>query len=247
MKVIKKLREILGHIASAFCISKTNRRHVRKLIENYSFKQAKIYKNFKHQIISLGNNCMGRTIPTKFGLKPTKIYGEQTIVTDQIFFPYIKDLVKFWNTNFEGMLDDLCFNKDMNAWTMPRYGMYAPHEYQLSKEEFSKAVERRIKNFYKMVETDKYAIFLRFDAHDCSKESVKLLADKIREVRKGKPYKLVIVNHKKPLTDYIDENTIVINYPLTLSEKWPLELETEEGKKFCASFIEPIKKIISEI
>ena len=247
MNLIHKIRVLLGHIASACCLSKTNRRYVRKLIENYDFKQAKIYKNFKHQIISLGNNCMARTITTKYGLKPTKIYGEQTIVTDQIFFPYMKDLVKFWNTNFDGMLDDLCFNTDMNAWTMPRFGMYAPHEYQLSKEEFTKAVNRRIKNFYKMVDTEKFAIFLRFDAHDCSYESAKMLADKVKEARKGKPYKLIIVNNKKPLTDYIDENTIVINYPLTLSEKWQLELDTDEGKKFCATFIEPIKKIIAEI
>ncbi len=78
-------------------------------------------------------------------------------------------------------------------------------------------------------------------------EELKALAAKIRDVRNGKPYKLVVVNHRKPVTEEIDENTIIINTPLTLSEKWQNELDTEEGKKFCATFIEPIKKIIEEI
>ena len=245
--MVKKIRGLLAHILSGFCFTKTSRRYVRKLIENYSFKQAKIYKGFKHQIISLGNNCMARTITTKYGLKPMKIYGEETIVTDQIYFPYIKDLVDLWNTNFEGMLDGWTYSEERQAWVLPSYSSYAPHEFQLSREEFIKVVKRRVKNFYKIVKTDKYAIFVRFDAHECSKESVKLLSDKIREVRNGKPYKLVVINLVNTMSDYIDENTIVISTPFTLSGKWQLELDTEEGKKFCATFIEPIKKIISEI
>lgn len=247
MTFMHQIRSIVGRIVSFFCINKNSKRHIRKLFDNYDFKEAKRCRKFKHQIISLGNNCMGRTIPTVYGLKARKIYGEKTIITDQTYFGNISDLVYLWNTNFEDFLDGLYFSKELNAWYAPKYKSHSPHEFQLTKEEFSKTIKKRIKNFYEMVNTDKYAIFLRFEACKCSTDDIKLLADKIREVRKGKPYKLVIVNHNAHIDGFHDDNTIIIDYPMTLSAKWQFELDTEEGKKFCAAFIEPIKKIIEEI
>lgn len=247
MKFIKRFRGLLGHIVSSFFPSKNTRRYVRNIIENYSLKKAIKYKNFKHQIISLGNNCMARTITTIYGLKPRKIYGEKTIATDQMFSPGIKELLHLWNTNFEDFFEGLEFSKERNSWFLPKYNSYAPHEFQLSKDEFIKVMKKRIKNFYEVIETDKYAIFLRFENRDCSYENVVLLNNKIKEVRKNKPYKLVIVNHCNPIENINIENTIIINQPMTLSEKWQLELDTEEGRKFCASFINPIIKIIDNI
>ena len=247
MRLIKEIRTLLGRVVSFFCPNKNLKRHIRKLFENYDFKEAKRCKNFKHQIISLGNNCMARTIPTVYGLKARKIYGEKTIITDQTYFGNIKDLVYLWNTNFEDFLEGLCFSKELNAWYAPKYKSHSPHEFQLTKEEFSKTIKKRIKNFYEMLNTDKYAIFLRFEAVKCSAQDVKLLADKVRESRNGKPYKLIIVNHNEHIEGFHDENTIIIDYPMTLSAKWQYELDTEEGKKFCAAFIEPIKKIIDNI
>ena len=247
MTIIKQIRTILGRVISFFSPSKSSRRYIRKLFENYDFKEAKRCKSFKYQIISLGNNCMARTITTVYGLKAKKIYGEKTIITDQTFFGNIRDLIHLWNTNFEDFLDGLYFSKELNAWYAPKYNSHSPHEFQLTKEEFSETVKKRIKNFYEMINTDKYAIFVRFEARKCSAEDIKLLADKIRETRDGKPYKLVVINHNEHIENFQDDNTIIIDYPMTLSPKWQLELETEEGKKFCAAVIEPIKKIIEDI
>lgn len=247
MNLVKSVRIILGRIVASFCFNKSTRRHIRKLFENYDFKEAKRIKNFKHQIISLGNNCMARTITTLYGLKARKIYGEKTIITDQTFFGNVRDLVHLWNTHFEDFLDGLYFSNELNAWYAPKYNSHSPHEFQLTKEEFSDVIKKRIENFYKIINTDKYAIFLRFEASKCNAEDIKLLADKIRKVRNGKPYKLVIVNHNDHIENFNDDNTIIIDYPMTLSPKWQLELNTEEGKKFCAAFIEPIKKIIDSI
>lgn len=210
-------------------------------------KRQKKYKSFKHQVISLGYNCMGRTIPTKYGIKPTKIYGEKTIVTDQIFSPSIKQLIHLWNTNFRDFMDGLYYSEEKNAWILPKYETCAPHEFQLSEKKFRKTVEKRIKNFYEVINTEKYAIFIRFQNEDFDVENVKLLNNKIKEVRVDKPYHIFIINHSQPANNVNVENVTVINCPMTLSSKWTNELQTEEGKKFCATFMEPIMNLINSL
>ncbi len=160
MTLIKGFRAFLGRLVSLFCFTKASRRYVRKFIENYSLKQAKIYKSFKYQIISLGTSCMARTITTKYGLKPTKIYGEKTIITDQILIPLLRDFLELWNNNFEGMFDDCYRSKERKAWITEKYKIYAPHEYSMNKKDFLKVMKRRVVNFNKIVETNKFAIFL---------------------------------------------------------------------------------------
>lgn len=247
MKTIKKIRSIIGQIIAIFIFSKSKRRHIRKFFENYDIKQANIYKGFKHQIISLGNNCMGRTITTKYGIKPTRIYGEKTIVFDQIFSPNIKNLVHLWNNNFDDFFDDVTFDKERNSWAILKYNCYAPHEFQLTKEEFIKITKQRIKNFYNILKTDKYAIFIRFETEDCSPEVVNLLNEKIKEQRGSKPYKLFIINHCDEKQFSANENIVIINQQQTLSEKWQLELDTDVGIKFCKSFMDPINQLIDDI
>ena len=247
MSLIKYIRIFLGRFISFFCISAAKRRFIRKFFEEYDLREAKRCKSFKHQIISLGFNCSARTVTTLYGLKARKIYGEKTIITDQTFFGNIKELVFLWNTHFEDYFDGLYFNKDINAWYVPKYNSFSPHEYKLSKEQFIKTLKKRINNFYEMINTDKYAIFLRIDEAELTPEDVKLLSDKIKETRKGKPYKLILVNLNNKHIDLELENTIIINNPYKLSAKWQLELDTPEGKKFCDSFINPINRIIEEL
>lgn len=245
--IIKNVRIFLGRIASAFFISQPKRRYIRKLFENYNLSDAKKYKSFKYKIISLGENCMGRTIPTKFGLKPTKIYGEKTLITDQIFFHSINDLIKLWNNNFEDLLEGVYYSDKKSAWVLPKYSSFAPHEFKLSINDFRLTINKRIKNFYEVCQTDKYAIFVRFQSEATNITEIKALADKIKSTRGNKPFRLLFINHNTPITGFVDNNIIIVNYPMTLSYKWTNELFTDEGKKFCAAVIEPLKEIIAKI
>ena len=62
----------------------------------------------KYEIVSLGINCLPRTILTRGGIKPRKKDGELSCPFDLVAHP-TEVILKCLQTNFEGYFDDLFF------------------------------------------------------------------------------------------------------------------------------------------
>lgn len=63
-----------------------------------------IVANYDYKLVSLGTDCLSRTLPTRWGLKPSKSLGERTHPFDLAIHPY-EAVCEVLDRDFEGYLD----------------------------------------------------------------------------------------------------------------------------------------------
>jgi hypothetical protein len=78
---------------------------------DYSLRNARVrrqhqmtFQHYDYKIISLGTDCLSRTIPTRWGLKPPKLMGERTHPFDLALHPY-EALCRILDSDFRDYLD----------------------------------------------------------------------------------------------------------------------------------------------
>ncbi|ELS00524.1 Putative papain-like cysteine peptidase (DUF1796) [Xenococcus sp. PCC 7305] len=206
------------------------------------------------KIVSLGSNCMSRTIPTRWGLKLSKSMGELTHPFDLSIHPY-NSVCQVIENEFQDYLDPILLKKNHNG--VPKHKKYQivfNHERdsyfsQNNFRQLIKIYEARIKNFYHDV--NKYSIiFLYFNK---PKENIfplelaKIIQNKFKEVN----HKLLYINTGEknfgPDDSQFPENLIAKHIRLPSEDyNWsqPQHYATEPGKNFELSIIEAIKQVL---
>ena len=67
-----------------------------------------VYNEKKYEIVSLGCNCMPRTVLTRLGIKPRKAQGELSCPFDLVKHNSQR-IIYYLETDFKDYLDDLHF------------------------------------------------------------------------------------------------------------------------------------------
>ena len=85
-------------------------------------------KNTKIEIIPLGQNCIARTVLTRWKIKPRKIMGEKTYPFDLAVFG-MQEITKCLKTDFKEFFNDLEYNGEY--WFKSPNCIYFMHDLYL--------------------------------------------------------------------------------------------------------------------
>lgn len=129
-------------------------------------------KTDKYEIISLGTNCLPRTVLTRGNVKPSKNDGELSCPFDLVSHP-IENIVRYLETNFNDYFDDLFFKiRKRNFFDFRKKGLWQKMDgtkffhdkdcKSCDKEKLILRIKNRIKNFYKIIESDTPILFVLY-------------------------------------------------------------------------------------
>lgn len=183
----------------------------------------------KIQIISLGQNCIPRTILTRHGIKPRKIWGELTYPFDLAIFGTI-EITKCLKTDFNEFFFDLNYKNDKKYWVKEPNCIQFVHDSK-DKKELIKNYTKRIENFKKEMKNPLPILFVQLLEED---EDVKNLYNELLRLREDRPFKLLIIDTQDIVTF---EKAEILKLPFPSVEYrnnwWKKEFyNSKEGKIF---------------
>ena len=156
----------------------------------------------KFEIVSLGVNCLPRTILTRNKIKPTKADGELTGPFDLVIHR-LDRIIHYLKNNFEDYFDDIEFVlrkrnfldfRNQGYWKKSD-GTIFRHDKDCKAPDKEKLVNRnknRINNFNKIIESKTPVVFVFYALK--SENLVDELYEILQKLRKGKPFKLVVID-----------------------------------------------------
>lgn len=195
----------------------------------------------KIQIISLGVNCIPRTILTRHGIKPRKIWGELTYPFDLAIFGTI-EITKCLKTNFNEFFFDLNYRKEQNCWAKEPNCIQFVHDTK-NKNELIKKYSKRIENFKKEMQNPCSILFVQLIEED---EDVENLYNELARLREDRPFKLLVIDTQNIVNC---EKAEVLKLPFPSEEYrnnwWKKEYyNSKEGKLFEKNICDFCKKFM---
>ncbi|MDD2828449.1 MAG: DUF1796 family putative cysteine peptidase [Sulfuricurvum sp.] len=179
----------------------------------------------KINIVSLGENCEGRTIPARYGIIKMRDEGRLSMPFD-LAVHHGKSIIKILENNFDGYLDkeNLHFTYGKNdIWKCSLYPVSFNHDKDLTENDKEKLIERykkRIDNFINTVKNSKktfyiYSIFCSdFKDFGRMKKLLNRYSDNCH---------LIVLNHRNILLDIKDPLITIIDSPFPSEEyNWHL-------------------------
>ena len=112
-------------------------------------------KKIKTEIIPLGQNCIPRTILTRWKIKPSKILGEKTYPFDLAVFG-LPEITKCLKNDFNEIFDNLSFNGEY--WYKSPNCIYFMHDKKYKENEKEKLILKYQKT--SSIETVEKFVFL---------------------------------------------------------------------------------------
>ena len=205
----------------------------------------------KTLIIPLGENCIPRTILTRYGIKKHKIFGEKTYPFDFAVFG-MKEITKSLKTDFKEVFDDLEFVEagKNSYWKKLPECIFFYREKNIGKNDTGKLIrtyEKRFKNFRKAMLSKLPVLFVQIIG-DC--EDIENQYKELRLLRDGRPFKIVVIDTQDIIKNNYYEDDIKILKLLYPSEEYKLNwwkkeyYESDEGKKFESAIAEFCRNII---
>jgi len=196
-----------------------------------------------YKLISLGQNCIPRTILTRHKLKPKKLFGELTYPFDLAIFGTI-EITKCLKTNFNEFFEDLNYSKTLNCWEKLPNCIQFVHDTKNKNELISK-YKKRIENFQKEMQNPNIIFFVQFLEKD---EDVENLYNELARLRENRPFKLIIIDTQNIVNS---DKAHILKLPFPSIEYknnwWKKEYyNSEDGKKFEKTICEYIKNIIDK-
>lgn len=148
-------------------------------------------KNIKPIIIPLGQNCMPRTILTRWGIKKRKFFGELTYPFDFAVFG-MPEITKTLKTDFNEFFNDLEYKTDY--WIKAPNCIYFSHDKRYKEKDKQKLINlytKRINNFRKTIEEQDNILFFQIlgDSEDIENQY-----NALRNITNNKPFKFAIVD-----------------------------------------------------
>lgn len=157
-------------------------------------------KRVRH--LSLGEDCLPRTLLTRWGLKPPAKLGEKSHPFDLAIHP-LETVLKLLEDDFDGYLDpkEMIFDDKLDICTIPRQGIHFNHEKgrEYSNNNFAKLIEtykRRIDNFRLAVRDPSPIVFVTHIRRpdQLYRPVLSKICSELRRMRNGNYFELKIVN-----------------------------------------------------
>ncbi len=173
-----------------------------------------------YYIISLGVNCLPRTVLTRGGLKPAKAEGELSCPFD-LAYHLLPNIIRYLETNFEDYFSDLYFEiRKRNFFDFRKKGLWQKkdgtkffHDKDCKIGDRDKLVSRmknRINNFYTIINSDVPILFV-LNIHS-NPEYIENLICILEKLCSGKKYKLAILDFFN-LVNSAYKNTEILKIP----------------------------------
>ena len=179
-------KKLFVKLLTCFIFPEKLRKNVRNFLFYFSFVDYVRFKRQNFHIISLGSDCLPRVLTTAVKLKPRKIYGEKTLPFDLKYSYDLEKTAKLIQNNFNDFFEDIKLTKEL-----------FPHDYKLTKQQFETRYNKRIKNFLKVMTSDKmiYFIYSDFD-NQIDVNTIRKLYYLLKNKRNGKPFKIIVLTAK---------------------------------------------------
>ena len=172
-------------------------------------------KKVKTEIIPLGQNCIPRTILTKWKIKPQKIMGEKTYPFDLAVFG-MPEITKCLRTDFNEFFDNLEFNGEY--WLKAPNCIYFSHDKRFKIKDQNKLInlyEKRIDNFREAIIKEENILFVQVLGED---EDIINQYKELKRLRGDKPFKMAIVDTQNILNELNLDNVYVLKQPFPSEE-----------------------------
>lgn len=189
----------------------------------------------KVNIIPLGQNCMPRTILTRWKVKPRKLFGELTYPFDLAVFG-IPEITKTLKTDFKEFFDNLEYNG--KYWIKAPNCIYFSHDKDIKEEDKFKLLERytkRIENFNKIILDSTPVIFVQILG---DYEEIMPQYNELKRIRNSKPFKFIVIDTQNIIEKEFEFEEITVSkipYPKSNYKEnwWKKEYyQSQEGKAF---------------
>ena len=144
-----KLKKLIIKILIFWICSKKLRKNVRNFLFYFSVIDYFSFKKQNFHIVSLGSNCLPRVLTTAVKLKPRKIYGEKTLPFDLKYSLDLNQTANLIKNDFANFFDNLKITKETY-----------PHDFHLKREQFEKRYQKRIENFFEIINSPKNIFFI---------------------------------------------------------------------------------------
>ena len=187
-------------------------------------------------IIPLGENCLPRTILTRWKIKPKKLFGEPTFPFDLAVFG-MPEITKSLKTDFKEFFDDLEYSKERNCWIKSPNCIYFCHENNLNENEKQKLIKiytKRIENFRKVILNSTPIVFVQNtgDFEDIENQYIE-----IKRLRNQNPFRFIIIDTQNtaPKLNHKEIKILKLKYPSSdyKNNWWKKEyFKSVQGKTF---------------
>ena len=201
------------------------------------------------KIIPMGQNCMPRTILTRWGLKKTKIFGEITYPFDIAVFE-TREITHSLKTDFEEFLYNLNYRPNRKIWVKEPDCIEFVHETNFGEKDKEKLVNKyleRIENFKTAVKSAEPILFVQI-LGDCS--DIENLYAELKKIRTNNSFRYAVIDTQditKPV-EGIDILKLSFPYDEYKQNWWKKQYySSEAGMKFEEKIVEFIKEIISSM
>ncbi len=210
--------------------------------------------NFNYKIISLGTDCLPRTVATRWGVKYPKAMGERTHPFDLSVHPY-QAVCALLDTEFAGYTDpnhlQVRSNSTVSVIVNKKYNVYFNHEQDKSFQENDYALliaryRKRIQDFYDDIGSTPPLFVINLSSNLVPHGLLEVLERKFSHT----PFRLLALNTSK--TAYDSESTgsdrlVLRHVPFPYDGYvWhnAVHFSTDQGRDFELKVIAAMREIV---
>lgn len=203
----------------------------------------------KVEIIPLGQNCMPRTILTRWKVKPKKLFGEFTFPFDLAVFE-TREITKSIKTDFSEFFFNINYREDSKIWAKEPDCIEFVHEKCFRENDKAKLIDKylkRIENFRSVMKSSEPLLFVQI-LGDC--DDTNNLYQVLSDLRGENPFRFAVIDTQNITKAHNGIDILKIEYPSYDYKKnwWKKEYYTTlEGVNFERKIAEFCRKITDEI
>ncbi|MBE6402685.1 MAG: hypothetical protein E7039_03050 [Lentisphaerae bacterium] len=236
-KISNKVPELAGEVWN---FMNDNRKFMKKYSGNY-------------KIVSLGADCMPRTYPTVYMLKPCRAAGEKSMPFDLARTPP-QGLVRFLENDFADYINDKWqYDHENGRWLNdPATGVWYSHDRDCGPDqlaELHKRVQRRINNFHEMLKFPGLVFFLLHKRLEGDIKDIDRACAALRKMRKDLPTKIVVIANDQSEEPSELENAeyFLLKHPLNAHDWFEPEVRfTVEGIHYEMQVVKLIRQLLQK-
>ncbi len=162
----------------------------------------------KYKIIPIGSYCLPRCICTFNNLKPKKRKGELSCPFDLGFFYDTDAVTRLIGNRFDKFYEGLTYDEEKKYYVNNNINAVFNHDKKLTKSEFIKRYNNRIKNFYTYAENPHIKKIFLMTASKINEVQTDNLINSINSLNVVN-YKIVIINESEDKFFYNGKSKLV--------------------------------------
>ena len=206
-----------------------------------------------YKIVSLGADCMARTYPTVYMLKPCRAAGEKGMPFDLTRTPS-HGLAHVLENDFADYINDKWFYDHENGrWSNdPATGIYYSHDRDYGPdqlEDLQKRVQRRINNFREMLKFPGLVFFILHKRLEGDIKDIERACAALRKLRGNLPTKIVVIADNPAEEPAVLENAeyFLLKHPIDAINWFEPEVRfAVEGLRHEMQFVKLIRQLLQK-